>query len=264
MYSALIDIGVNLTHPRFDGDREAVMERASAAGVGMMIATGTSVEESRAAAELAATRPQNLRATAGVHPHHASEWNAASADELRRLAGMPAVVAIGETGLDFNRDFSPRPAQERAFAEQLQLAAELQLPVFLHQRDAAERFIGILLEFRDQLPAAVAHCFTDGIEVLRPLLDLDCHIGVTGWICDERRGGALRDCVAQIPEQRLLLETDAPFLTPRDLRPKPKGGRNEPAFLRHIRDTVARLRAEHPDAVAAATTANARRVFGPS
>jgi TatD DNase family protein len=262
MNSPLIDIGVNLTHPRFDRDRDAVMERAGAAGVGMMIVTGTSVEESRAAAELAATRPRSLRATAGVHPHHASEWTEASADELRRLAGRSAVVAVGETGLDFNRDFSPRPAQERAFAEQLGLAVELRLPVFLHQRDAAERFIGILREFRDHLPAAVAHCFTDGIEVLRPLLDLDCHIGITGWICDERRGGALRDCVAEIPAQRLLLETDAPFLTPRDLRPKPKGGRNEPAFLPHIRDTVARLRGEHPDIVAEAATANARRVFG--
>lgn len=262
MPDPLIDIGVNLTHRRFAADRDAVMARARQAGVDMMIATGTDVAESRAAVELALANPETLRATAGVHPHHASEWDPAAGEAIATLASESTVVAIGETGLDFNRDFSPRADQERAFAAQLELAVEQKLPVFLHQRDAAGRFVEILREYRDRLPAAVAHCFTDGADVLRPLLDLDCHIGVTGWICDDRRGEALRRCVGDIPLDRLMIETDAPFLTPRDLRPKPKGGRNEPAFLPHVRDAVARLRGLAPEAVACATTANARRVFG--
>ncbi len=262
MSERLIDIGVNLTHSRFSADRDAVIARGRQAGVGMMIATGTNVAESRAALELALANRETRRATAGVHPHHASEGSPAAGDALAALATDSVVVAIGETGLDFNRDFSPRADQERTFTAQLDLAVELKLPVFLHQRDAAERFIDILCEYRDRLPAAVPHCFTDGADVLRPLLDLDCHIGITGWLCDERRGEALRRCVGDIPLDRLMIETDAPFLTPRDLRPKPKSGRNEPAFLPHVRDAVAHLRGLAPEAVASATTANARRVFG--
>ncbi len=257
----LIDIGVNLGHCRFDADRDAVIERATEAGVAAMLVTGVDLRGSEEALALARDRPERLRATAGCHPHHASDWSGNSSPVIADLAADPLVVAIGEMGLDFNRDFSPRPDQERAFRAQLELAAECGLPVFLHQRDAAGRFLALLRDYREHLPSAEGHCFTDGREVLWPLLDLDCHIGVTGWVCDERRGEALRACVADIPADRLMLETDAPFLTPRDLRPKPSGGRNESAFLPHVLDAVARLRHEQPAAVAATTTANARRVF---
>ncbi|WP_435101231.1 TatD family hydrolase [Arhodomonas sp. AD133] len=258
--SPLVDIGVNLTHRRFAQDREAVAERAREAGVVHMILTGVDLAGSRAAADYASAA-SGCSSTAGVHPHHAADWSAEVDGDLRELQRHGAVVAIGETGLDFNRDFSPRPAQERAFAAQLEIAAEHGLPVFLHQRDAAERFTAILADYRDSLVDAVVHCFTDGREVLWPLLDLDCHIGVTGWICDERRGDALRACIADIPPERLLIETDAPFLPPRDLKPKPAGGRNEPAFLPHIARRLAELRGEDPAALAERTTANARRFF---
>ncbi|WP_440995386.1 TatD family hydrolase [Arhodomonas sp. SL1] len=257
----LVDIGVNLTHRRFNSDRDQVIERAHAAGVVAMVLTGVDADGSAAAAELAGTLPV-AASTAGVHPHHAKHWDRETESLIRELGGRTQVVAIGEAGLDFNRDFSPRPQQEEAFAAQLELAAELRLPVFLHQRDAAERFTAILADYRDALPGVVVHCFTDGREVLFPLLDLDCHLGVTGWVCDERRGSALRECLPSIPAERLMVETDAPFLPPRDLDPKPPQGRNEPAFLPHIARRVAALRGDDPQRLAEGTTANARTFFG--
>ncbi|MGD8710060.1 MAG: TatD family hydrolase [Ectothiorhodospiraceae bacterium] len=257
----LVEIGVNLTHKRFNRDRDEVIERALDAGIEFMVLTGVDEAGSAASLELARQHSQIMSATAGVHPHHATDWSGDTLRAIRDLAADPLVVAVGETGLDFNRDFSPRPVQEKAFTAQLELAAELGLPVFLHQRDAHERFLAILKEYRDALPAAVVHCFTAGRDELWPYLDLDLYVGVTGWICDERRGAALRECVEDIPAERLLVETDAPFLTPRDLEPKPKGGRNEPAFLPHIVAAVARCRRTDAAQLAAATTANARRFF---
>lgn len=256
---AIVDIGVNLTHRSFAGDRDAVIDRAIAAGVTRMIVTGTSATNSAEARALAAARPSVLSSTAGVHPHHARDCDAGTIDRLRALARSPHVVAIGECGLDFNRDYSPRPVQERWFEAQLALAGELGLPVFLHERDAHARFAAILREHRASLPDAVVHCFTGSAAELAAYLELGACIGITGWICDERRGTELRKLTAQIPLDRLMIETDAPFLAPRDLRPRP--ARNEPAHLTHILATVAAERREAIEVVAAATTATARRVF---
>lgn len=256
----LIDIGVNLTHDSFDADRDEVIERAAAAGVTRMIVTGTSVTASAQAAELAASRPM-LYATAGVHPHHAADVDEHTIGALRELTGLPRVVAVGECGLDFFRNFSPPDAQERAFAAQLELAADCQLPVFLHQRDAHERFTAILKEHRSALVGGVAHCFTGGPAELDAYLDLGLYIGVTGWLCDDRRGAALRDALPRIPLDRLMLETDAPYLLPRDLDPKPRNRRNEPAFLPHILNKVAESLDVPPETVARAATDNTIRLF---
>lgn len=258
----LVDIGVNLTHKRFDRDRDAVIRRAADAGVAHMVLTGVDAPGSKATLALAESHPGRMTATAGLHPHHAADWDADTEAALRVLLKSPQVVAVGETGLDFFRDFSPRPAQEAAFEAQLALAAESGRPAFLHQRDAGERFLAILRAHRDALPGAVLHCFTGDRELLRACLDLDLHIGVTGWVCDERRGEALRDCVAEVPADRLMIETDAPFLLPRDLQPRPRDGRNEPAFLPHILRAVAALRGETPAALAQSTRATAERFFG--
>ncbi|UEX76735.1 TatD family hydrolase [Spiribacter halobius] len=260
--SELIDIGVNLTHKRFHRDRDAVIQRAADAGVTRMVLTGVDAPGSQAALELAQLHPGRMTATAGVHPHHAADWDGDTEAALRRLLAAPQAVAVGETGLDFFRDFSPRPAQEAAFEAQLDLAAETGRPVFLHQRDAAERFLAILRAHRQRLCGAVLHCFTGDQTLLHACLDLDLHIGVTGWVCDERRGGALRECVADIPADRLMIETDAPFLLPRDLEPRPRDGRNEPAFLPHILRAVAALRDETPAALAETTRTTAERFFG--
>jgi TatD DNase family protein len=254
----LADIGANLTHASFREDLDAVLERARAAGVDSIVVTGTTVAESRHAADLA--EAHGLYATAGVHPHHARECNAETIPALRELAKHPKIVAIGECGLDFNRNYSPHPDQEKWFVAQLELAAELGKPLFLHSRDAHPRCAEILRNLR--VGKAVAHCFTGGADELRAYLDLGLHIGITGWICDERRGAHLLELVKEIPRDRLLLETDSPYLTPRDMRPQPKARRNEPAHLPHILRAVARARGEAPEALAEATMRNAMAFFG--
>ncbi|MFC4729128.1 TatD family hydrolase [Coralloluteibacterium thermophilus] len=262
----LIDIGANLTHESFDPDRDAVLARARAAGVGRMVVTGASREHSPRALELARAHPGVLYATAGVHPHHAVEYTAECDAEMRALVAAPEVVAVGECGLDYFRDFSPRPAQRRAFERQLEIAADTGKPLFLHQRDAHADFLAVMKDFEGRIGPAVVHCFTGTREELFDCLDRDWYIGITGWLCDERRGAHLRELVAHIPAARLMIETDAPYLLPRTLRPAPKSRRNEPAFLAHIVEELARDRREPADAVAAATTATAEAFFrlGPS
>jgi len=254
----LVDIGANLTHSAFQPDLDEVLARARAAGVGELVVTGTGVGESRAAAALAAARA-GLYATAGVHPHHARDCDDATIAALRDIARQPKVVAIGECGLDFNRNYSPHPSQEQWFVAQLELGIELGKPLFLHSRDAHPRFAEILGAHRP--PKAVAHCFTGEKAELRAYVDLGLYIGITGWICDERRGRHLLELVREIPRDRLLLETDAPYLTPRDLRPQPKARRNEPAFLPHIARAVAHALGRPVEEVAAETTRNARELF---
>ncbi len=257
----LVDIGCNLTHDSFDKDREQVIRHAIEAGVSQMAVTGGSVAGSVAALELAKLYPNHLFATAGVHPHHAVDYCAETDRQLRQLVQADEVVAVGEAGLDYFRDFCPRPTQKKAFEGQIQIAIDTQLPLFLHQRDAHADFLVILKSFRDQLTDVVVHCFTDTREALHDYLDLDCYIGITGWICDERRGGHLKDLVGDIPENRLLIETDAPYLKPRNLRPKIKSHRNEPRVLPWILGTVAACRGESPLVTAANTSRNARVFF---
>jgi len=254
----LVDIGANLTHPSFRDDLDAVLARARAHGVARIIVTGSSVEESRHAAQIADAH--GLYATAGVHPHHARDCDETTIAALRAVAAHPKVVALGECGLDFNRNYSPHPSQEKWFVAQLELAAELGKPLFLHSRDAHPRFAEILRNLR--VDKAVAHCFTGEAPELRAYLDLGLYIGITGWICDERRGRHLVALAKEIPGDRLLLETDSPYLTPRDLHPQPKARRNEPAHLPHILRAVARARGEAPEALAATTTRNAQAFFG--
>jgi TatD DNase family protein len=257
-----IDIGVNLTHESFAADLAGVLERARAAGLAHLVLTGTSIVVSREAATLAASAPELLASTAGVHPHHAAELDAAALAELRVLAATPEIVAVGECGLDYFRNLAPHEAQLAAFRAQLELAVELRKPVFLHERDAHGDFLALVREYRAALPAAVAHCFTGGIAEVEAYLELDLHIGVTGWVCDERRGGELQKAVPRIPAGRLMLETDAPYLLPRSLRPAPKTRRNEPAWLTEVGRVVAELRGESIAELAAHTTATARRFFG--
>jgi TatD DNase family protein len=258
----LIDIGVNLTGKQFKSDLDQVIDRAVQAGVEMMVVTGTSLYGSRSALELAKKRPGLLYATAGVHPHDAKSCDDDTVRVLRELAAHDAVVAIGECGLDYNRDFSPRPVQDRWFEAQVELAAELKMPLFLHERDAHVRFLEILKPRRDRLVGACVHCFTGTEAELRAYLDLDLHIGITGWIADERRGAHLYELVKMIPDDRLMIETDAPYLLPRNMSKKPKGGRNEPAFLAWVAKAVAEATGRTEKQVAEVTGRTARAFFG--
>ncbi|MFI4869957.1 MAG: TatD family hydrolase [Steroidobacterales bacterium] len=256
-----IDVGANLTHDSFEHDRAAVIGRARAQRVLQMIVTGASVAGSLEAIELARAHPGTLFATAGVHPHHAAELTAADLPALRALLVLPQVVAAGECGLDYHRDLSPRAAQRRAFEWQLQLAVESGKPAFLHQRDAHQDFIAVLREHRPGLAGAVAHCFTAGQRELEDYLALGLSIGITGWLCDERRGTHLAALLPRVPADRLMLETDAPYLLPRDLACKPKSRRNEPMYLPHVGAALAAARGESPEQCAEYTSANARRLF---
>ncbi len=258
----LIDIGANLTHDSFDADRDDVLQRGRDAGVVQMVITGASREHSPLALQLARAHPGELFATAGVHPHHASEYTAECDAEMRALHAHPEVVAVGECGLDYFRDFSPRPAQRRAFELQLQIAADTGKPLFLHQRDAHDDFVAVMKNFDGRLGAAVVHCFTGTRRELFECLDQDWHIGITGWLCDERRGEHLRELVRHIPAHRLMIETDAPYLLPRTIKPAPPNRRNEPMYLAHIVEELARDRGEDIAVTAAGATATARAFFG--
>jgi TatD DNase family protein len=257
----LIDIGINLGHDSYDADRSSVIARAEAAGVVQMIVTGSSATSSRQAVALAGQHPGRLFATAGVHPHHATELDSTVLAALGELSLAPEVVAVGECGLDYFRNYSPHEAQREAFHRQLELAARCGKPVFLHQRDSHADFIAILREHWPALAGGVAHCFTGGAAELECYLELGLAIGITGWICDERRGAHLLELVRRIPADRLLLETDGPYLLPRDLRPKPASRRNEPVYLAHIAAVVARARGEPAESLARTSTEAARRLF---
>ncbi len=262
MSYSLIDIGANLAHASFDDDRDEILQRAAAAGVGTIIVTGSSDDSNVKAATLAESKPGILYSTAGVHPHHASDYSEQSDALIRTLVEKDVVVAVGECGLDYFRNFSPREAQLDAFRRQLEIARDCSLPVFLHQRDAHDDFVEVLESALPDLSRAVAHCFTGEGESLHEYVAMGLYIGITGWICDERRGQHLHDIVPVIPDDRLLLETDAPYLLPRTLRPKPKTRRNEPAYLPEVLKTVAEARGQSVDHVAEITTRNAVRFFG--
>jgi len=257
----LIDIGANLTHDSFDKDRDDVLQRATDAGVRRQVVTGTTLQASHDAVALAHQHPGTLNATAGIHPHHAQELDDDTLKALGDLALDTAIVAVGECGLDYFRNYSPREAQIAAYEKQLNLAVEVQKPIFLHQRDAHEEFVSILGNQIDRIPGGVAHCFTGTRDEMRACLDMGLYIGITGWVCDERRGHDLQEAVRYLPLDRMLLETDAPYLLPRDLKDKPDGRRNEPSVLPHILETVARYLDQPSRIVAEATTRNAEALF---
>jgi len=261
----IIDIGVNLSNQRFSNDLEEILKRSQQANVSQLILTGTSEGESEAVLKLchqfSEQFPNMLYSTCGVHPHDAKHFSTDTPNRLKEIAANPEVVAIGETGLDFNRNFSEPKDQEKAFEVQLELAVELQLPVFMHERDAHQRQHEILKQYRDHLTNGVIHCFTGDKTALFNYLDLDLHIGITGWVCDERRGQELQQLVKNIPLSRLMLETDAPYLLPRTVKPKPKSSRNEPAYLPSVLQGIADQREETILEIAEMTAKTTRDFF---
>ncbi len=258
-----IDIGVNLTGSSFKKDIPQLIERAQQAGVEQLIVTGTNIQHSEQAIQLTEQYESICFSTVGLHPHHASDYSSELYTELRDMLKHKNAVAIGECGLDFNRNYSTRKEQIRAFEAQLELAIDMQKPVFLHQRDAHEDFISILSSCHDELKQLVAHCFTGTIEELNDCLALDMYIGITGWICDERRGLTLQQAVKHIPPDRIMLETDAPYLLPRDMQEKPVvKNRNEPCFLPHIAKSVAKHMALEEAELVTAAYKNSCEFFG--
>lgn len=253
----LCDIGVNLTNSRFKEDLTEVVGAARSAGVVKQIITGTNVDESQAATKLT-QQFDGVYATAGVHPHDAANVENDFAEQLKSLYSHPHVVAVGECGLDFNRNFSPPEAQKSVFEAQLQLASEFNMPLFLHERDAFDTQIAMLKQF----PRAfgVAHCFTGDTAQLKAYLDLGLYVGITGWLCDPKRGDALREAVKYLPLDRLLVETDAPYLVPKNVPGKKR--RNEPKYLPYVIDVLAELLVVSSTTIAENSWRNSHQLFG--
>ena len=257
----MIDIGANLTNKRFENDIDQVLANALQADVENIIITGTDIFNSTQALQLCNRYPF-LYSTAGVHPHAASAFDKHSLTCLRYLLDQPQVVAVGETGLDFNRNFSTKEQQIYAFEQQLELAIETNMPVFLHEREAFETQYRILEPLTKHLKDAVVHCFTGNQHALEAYLQLGFYIGITGWICDERRGQELQSIIDIIPNNRLLIETDSPYLTPRTLTGKKKKAKNQPANLSHIAQKIGDIRGQTLSEICKMTTDNSRRLFG--
>jgi TatD DNase family protein len=261
-----IDIGINLTNKQFNNDTDKIIKNAQANGVSQMLLTGTSIRNSENSSKIAQKYPGVLYSTAGIHPHDAKSFDAQSIPKLKSLLRQAHVVSVGECGLDFDRDFSPRPMQEKCYKTQLELAIEIQKPLFLHERAAFERFIAITQDYLPQLPKAVVHCFTGSLDEAKIYLDRGFYLGFTGAISDTRRFAQLKDVLQYIPMDRLLIETDAPFMlpknVPKDALTKYNERRNEPAFLPYVAKTIAEFKKISMDSVAEASTQNAREFFG--
>lgn len=251
----LVDTHAHLHFPDFDDDREAVLARARAAGVRRMVTIGTDVATCRAALALA-ERETDVWATAGVHPHDAAESDEAALAEVERLAAERRVVAIGEIGLDFFRNLSPRATQARVLRRFVALARRLRKPVVVHCRDAHDDALSILSEEGVAEVGGVMHCFSGDVEIARRCLDLGLLVSLAGPVTYPN-ARALPEVARFVPADRLVVETDCPFLPPQGYR----GKRNEPAHLAITAARVAELRGEPLDALAAQTTENARRLF---
>lgn len=266
----LVDIGANLLHAQFDQDRFDVLTRARTAGVDRLIITATDLEAAAESINFLTTLQTRmdvpkLYTTAGIHPHDAAQATPDWQHRVTTLAKHADVVAIGETGLDFNRNFSPADDQRDVFAGHIDIANAIDHPLFVHDRESRGEVLRMLQERETPPQNVVIHCFTGTAQELDDYLAAGYWIGITGWVCDRRRGQSLRDLVPRIPLNRLLIETDAPFLLPhdlpRDLNHPPIGRRNEPAYLPHIASTLAGLLQVSKASLINATTTNAITCF---
>lgn len=250
----LVDTHCHLADAAFDPDRAEVVRRAAAAGVKHVVVVADSLATTARAAELA--RAFGLSATAGVHPHAASTWDAETAARIEAAAADPAVVAIGETGLDYHYEHSPRAAQRQAFEAQLALAARLRKPVVIHARDADPDMADMLAALGRDVPAIVLHSFSSGPAVFAAGMEVGAYFSFSGMVTF--RNWHREDYVTGCPPDRVLVETDAPYLAPVPHR----GGRNEPAFTVETASRVAALRGESLETLVTQTTDNAVRCFG--
>ena len=251
----LVDAHCHLGDRAFDEDRGAVLTRARAAGVGHVVVIGESADGSARAAGLAAD-VAGLSATAGVHPHVASAWGPEVERGIRALLARPEVVAVGETGLDYHYDHSPRPVQQAAFEAQLALAAETHRPVVVHAREADADVAALVREWGSRVPALVLHSFSSGLQVFEAGMDAGAYFSFSGMITF--RSWTMAEVLTAVPPDRLLVETDSPYLAPVPHR----GRRNEPAFVRDVAAALARARGETLEQLTTLTTANAGRAFG--
>ncbi|OWA54243.1 3'-5' ssDNA/RNA exonuclease TatD [Hypsibius exemplaris] len=280
----LVDIGANLTSGKFGRELDQVVERAKEAGVFKIMVTGSSIESSKDSLRLSRLYPNHLFSTAGVHPHEAKEWDDTCEASIEELAKNPECVAIGECGLDFNRNFSPQDVQIEVFDKQVAIACRLKKPLFVHEREASEALLKVLLKYHADLPPTVIHCFTGTRAEVKAYLDLGFYIGLTGFLWKDKTPDGVRAILEErlIPLDRLLVETDAPYMFPNIKASKvPKNikealteqslsflnrycsfQRNEPCSLPVTVEMIASYMKTVPQVVALSTTQNALKVFG--
>jgi TatD DNase family protein len=259
---AWFDVGVNLTDRRFKGKVEDVIVRAAEEGVSHLLTIGTSLDDSLAG--LALTRQYSelgvdITCTAGFHPHQAKVAKPEDMDRLRTLLDEPNVVAIGECGLDFNRNFSPPDVQLSVFEQQLMLATDVKLPIYLHEREAFDDQVKLLKKYESGITGGLVHCFTGDSRQLECYLELGLSVGITGWVCDPERGGELREAIQYLPLDKLLVETDAPYLTPKNIRPRPKY--NQPSLVPQVAKAIADIKQVSLAEIEEHSFNNARRLF---
>jgi len=254
------DIGANLTHKSFQEDIENVLQESQQNGVKRLSVTGSCLEDSILALEISNRFPDMCVSTAGIHPHNAKEFSRELFTEIKDLLIEDKVKCVGETGLDFNRNYSSPEDQQRSFEAHIELAIDISKPLFLHERDAHEKFIEIINPYLNEMPKSVVHCFTGQKEALLKYIDMNFYIGITGWLCDERRGKHLEELIPLIPLEKLLIETDSPYLLPRDMG-LDNSSRNEPKYLKHIAKRVAEYRNESEELVYSAIYMNSLEFF---
>lgn len=261
-----IDIGINLTNKQFRNGIDETVQNAITKNVKNMILTGTSVKASLQSFDIVKKYENTLYSTAGIHPHNAKEFTSKSMGELKKLLENKEVISVGECGLDFNRDFSPREIQELCFEAHLQLAAEVNKPLFLHERSAFERFNSILDNHKNTIPKAVVHCFTGNLKEVKIYVDKGFYIGFTGAISDTRRFNQLKEVVNYVPLDRIMIETDSPFMLPKNVPNeelnKQNKRRNEPSFLPYVAETIAHFKSISVEEVAFETEKNTKKFFG--
>ncbi|MFZ5569353.1 MAG: TatD family hydrolase [Thermodesulfobacteriota bacterium] len=258
MEQKLFDSHCHLDDASFSADLPEVMARGARAGVKAVMTVGITLETSEHAIALA-EKYSGVYASIGIHPHDAAECSEKSLGRLKQLARHPKVRAWGETGLDFNRMFSPQQDQEHWFHRQIEIADELDLPLIFHERDSGGRFLDILKSHHRRSRRGVVHCFSGTVEEMRNYVDMGLHIGITGILTNRQRGEQLREMVPEIPGDRLVVETDAPYLTPTPERNRFR--RNEPAFVRSTFLKLAAVRGEEPAALAATIWNNTLQLF---
>ena len=237
----IADIACNFTSDRFDNDLDEVINHAIVNNITKFGLICSRLSDIDKLLEIYNRYSKDMFFTIGVHPHHANEINEEYLKKLKEVINNNNPHAIGETGLDFFRNLSTYEEQIFAFEEQIKIAIDTNKPLFLHQRDSHDDFIKILRKYSSDINKSVVHCFTGTKEQLNDYLELDCYIGVTGWICDAKRNVELRKTIKNIPLERLMIETDCPYLIPKNLEEKPKNNRNEPSYLNHIANEVATL-----------------------
>ena len=250
----MFDIGANLTSSHFSDDLDSVLDESFEAGVKKICITSSNLQDVRNAKKIT-ERNKNLYYSVGFHPHNAKDFKIEFLKEMSIYLDDPRAICLGEMGLDFNRNFSSREEQILCFESQLSLANSINKPLFLHQRDAHEEFLSILDNYKCN-QKLIVHCFTGNLSELEDYLKRDFYIGITGWVCDLKRGLDLRECINHIPQEKLLIETDSPYLSPRK-----KIRRNEPKFLIDVAEEVARLRQQTKESIVKSSYENSLNFF---